>query len=100
MTQKLNLFNYKAHYYTDTSIKAYGKKILKLKGLRLLVLEWLENQSSTNFETAEELEMTLSSVCARCRELQLLDLVEDSGNRRSTGNGGTAIVWQVKQKQL
>ena len=43
--------------------------------------------------------MTLSSVCARCRELQLLDLVEDSGNRRSTGNGGTAIVWQVKQKQ-
>ena len=99
MTQKLNLFNYKAHNYTDTSIKAYGKKILKLQGLRLKVLEFLKTQSSTNFEVAEVLEMTLSSVCGRCRELQLLDLVEDSGNRRSTGNGGTAIVWQVKQKQ-
>ena len=98
MTQKLNLFNYKAHNYTDTSIKAYGKKILKLQGLRLKVLEFLTTQSSTNFEVAEELEMTLSSVCGRCRELQLLDLVFDSGKRRKTPNGATAIVWQVKQK--
>ena len=99
MLKQLSLLNYKSHNYTDTSIRAYGKKILKLQGLRLKVLEWLENKSSTNFETAESLEMTLSSVCARCRELQLLGLVEDSGNRRSTANGGTAIVWRVKQKQ-
>ncbi len=99
MGHQLSL-NYKAHNYTDTSIRAYGKKILKLRGLRLKVLEFLQSQSSTNFETAEELEMTLSSVCGRCRELQLMDLVFDSGKRRKTPNGGTAIVWQVKQKQL
>ena len=99
MRHQLSLLSYKAHNYTDTSIRAYGKKILKLRGLRLKVLEFLQSQSSTNFETAEELEMTLSSVCARCRELQLLGLVEDSGNRRPTANGGTAIVWRVKQKQ-
>ena len=100
MLKQLSLLNYKSHNYTDTSIRAYGKKILKLQGLRLKVLEFLQSQSSTNFETAEELEMTLSSVCGRCRELQLMDLVFDSGKRRKTPNGGTAIVWQVKQKQL
>ena len=99
MLKQLSLLNYKSHNYTDTSIKAYGKKILKLKGLRIKVLEFLQSQSSTNFEIAEELEMTLSSVCGRCRELQLMDLVEDSGKRRKTPNGATAIVWQVKQKQ-
>ena len=98
MSHQLSLLNYKSHNYTDTSIKAYGKKILKLQGLRLKVLEFLTTQSSTNFEVAEELEMTLSSVCGRCRELQLLDLVFDSGKRRKTPNGATAIVWQVKQK--
>ena len=40
--------------------------------------------------------MTLSSVCARCRELQKLDLVEDSGKRRNTPYGKTAIVWRAK----
>jgi len=100
MLKQLSLLNYKSHNYTDTSIKAYGKKILKLRGLRLKVLEFLQSQSSTNFEIAKELEMTLSSVCGRCRELQLMDLVFDSGKRRKTPNGGTAIVWQVKQKQL
>ena len=98
MDHQLSLLNYKSHNYTDTSIKAYGKKILKLQGLRLKVLEFLKTQSSTNFEVAEELEMTLSSVCGRCRELQLLDLVFDSGKRRKTPNGATAIVWEVKQK--
>ena len=99
MGRQLSLLNYKAHNYTDTSVKAYGKKILKLMGLRSKVFEFLKTQSSTNFEIAEELEMTLSSVCGRCRELQLLDLVYDSGKRRKTPNGATAIVWQVKQKQ-
>ena len=41
--------------------------------------------------------MPLSSVCARCRELQLLGLIEDSGIRRETPYGKTAIVWQKKK---
>ena len=75
MRHQLSLLSYKAHNYTDTSIRAYGKKILKLRGLRLKVLEFLQSQSSTNFEVAEKLKMTLSSVCGRCRELQILNLV-------------------------
>ena len=89
--------NYKAHNYTDTSRSAYNKQKPKLLTKRERVLEFLKTQASTNYEIAEELEMTLSSVCARCRELQVLDLVEDSGKRRETPYGKTAIVWLVKR---
>ena len=89
--------NYKAHNYTDTSRSAYNKQKPKLLTKRERVLEFLKTQASTNYEIADELEMTLSSVCARCRELQVLDLVEDSGKRRETPYGKTAIVWHVKR---
>ena len=89
--------NYKAHNYTDTSRSAYNKQKPKLLTKRERVLEFLKTQASTNYEIADELEMTLSSVCARCRELQVLDLVEDSGKRRETPYGKTAIVWRIKK---
>ena len=96
MMKQLEL-NYKAHNYTDTSRSAYNKQKPKLLTKRERVLEFLKTQASTNYEIADELEMTLSSVCARCRELQILDLVEDSGKRRETPYGKTAIVWHVKR---
>tara|TARA_B100001245_G_C22793867_1_gene382853 strand:+ start:278 stop:568 length:291 start_codon:yes stop_codon:yes gene_type:complete len=96
MMKQLEL-NYKAHNYTDTSTSAYNKQKPKLLTKRERVLEFLKTQASTNYEIADELEMTLSSVCARCRELQILDLVEDSGKRRETPYGKTAIVWHVKR---
>ena len=95
MNKQLEL-DYKAHNYTDTSKSAYIQQKPKLLTKRERVFEFLKTQASTNYEIAEELEMTLSSVCARCRELQVLDLVEDSGKRRETPYGKTAIVWHVK----
>ena len=59
--------------------------------------EYKKFQSSTNYEIADELDMPLSSVTARCRELQVLNLVEDSGTRRKTKYGKQAIVWQRKK---
>jgi len=96
MNKQLEL-DYKAHNYTDTSKSAYIQQKPKLLTKRERVFEFLKTQASTNYEIAEELEMTLSSVCARCRELQVLDLVEDSGKRRDTPYGKTAIVWHVKR---
>ena len=96
MNKQLEL-DYKAHNYTDTSISAYIQQKPKLLTKRERVFEFLKTQASTNYEIAEELEMTLSSVCARCRELQVLDLVEDSGKRRETPYGKTAIVWRIKK---
>jgi hypothetical protein len=40
--------------------------------------------------------MPLSSVCARVRELQILNLVIDSGLKRKTKYGKDAIVWAKK----
>ncbi len=89
--------DYPAHNYTETSKIAFNKQKPKLLTKRERVFEFLKTQASTNYEIAEELEMTLSSVCARCRELQVLDLVEDSGKRRETPYGKTAIVWRRKK---
>ena len=96
MNKQLEL-DYKAHNYTDTSKSAYIQQKPKLLTKRERVFEFLKTQASTNYEIAKELEMTLSSVCARCRELQVLDLVEDSGKRRETPYGKTAIVWRIKK---
>ena len=96
MNKQLEL-DYAAHNYTDTSKSAYIQQKPKLLTKRERVFEFLKTQASTNYEIAEELEMTLSSVCARCRELQVLDLVEDSGKRRETPYGKTAIVWRRKK---
>ena len=96
MNKQLEL-DYAAHNYTDTSKSAYIQQKPKLLTKRERVLEFLKTQASTNYEIADELEMTLSSVCARCRELQVLDLVEDSGKRRETPYGKTAIVWRIKK---
>jgi len=90
--------DYQAYNYTDTSKSAWANKKDKLTK-REQVYEYVKFQDSTNYEIARDLEMPLSSVCARVRELQLLGLVEDSGIRRQTPYGKTAIVWQKKDQQ-
>ena len=89
---------YPAHNYTDTSKSAWVNKKDKLTK-REQVYEYIKTESSTNYQISDELEMPLSGVCARCRELQLLGLIQDSGIRRETPYGKTAIVWQKKDQQ-
>jgi hypothetical protein len=59
----------------------------------------LKLNALSNYQIADELEMPLSSVCARVRELQLTDHIEDSGLRRKTQFGKLAIVWRKKDQQ-
>ena len=87
--------DYPAHNFTTTSKDAWNSKKDKLTK-REQVYELLKLNSLSNYQIAEELEMPLSSVTARCRELQILGLVEDSGIRRETPYGKTAIVWKCK----
>ena len=87
---------YPAYNYTETSKSAWINKKDKLTK-REQVYEFVKSQPSTNYQIADELEMPLSSVCARVRELQLLEEIEDSGHRRETPYGKTAIVWQRKE---
>ena len=96
--KQLDIFDtdYESCNYTETSKKALATIKPKIKTKREEVYEFIKFQSSTNYEIADELDMPLSSVTARCRELQVLNLVQDSGKRRRTKYGKQAIVWKPK----
>ena len=93
-----NLFDtdYQSANYTDTSQEALATIKPKIKTKRELVFLLLKTQSLTNYQISDKLEMPLSSVCGRVHELQELNLVKDSGLRRKTPYGKTAIVWKIK----
>jgi len=93
-----NLFDtdYQSCNYTETSQAALATIKPKIKTKRELVFLLLKTQSLTNYQISDELEMPLSSVCGRVHELQELNLVKDSGLRRKTPYGKTAIVWKTK----
>ncbi len=93
MTQ-YDLFGYKAHNNTKTSKSAFEYQQPKVKTLREKVHDLIKTQPSSNDQIADELDMVLSSVCARVRELQVLNFIEDSGKRVTTRYGRKAIVWQ------
>jgi len=99
--KQLDIFetDYESCNYTSTSKKALASVKPKIKTKREQVYDLLKVNPLTNYEIADELEMPLSSVTARCRELQILDLVEDSGYKRKTKYGKDAIVWQPKKKK-
>jgi len=97
--KQLDIFetDYESCNYTSTSKKALASVKPKIRTKREEVYEFIKFQASTNYEIAYELDMPLSSVCGRVRELQVLNLVEDSGERRKTKYGKQAIVWQRKK---
>ena len=97
--KQLDIFDtdYESCNYTKTSQEALATIKPKIKTKREEVYEFIKFQASTNYEIADELDMPLSSVCGRVRELQVLNLVEDSGTRRKTKYGKQAIVWQRRK---
>ena len=99
--KQLDIFetDYESCNYTETSKKALASVKEKIKTKRQQVYDLLKVNPLTNYEIADELKMPLSSVTGRCRELQILDLVEDSGYKRKTKYGKDAIVWQLKKKK-
>jgi len=96
--KQLDIFDtdYESCNYTKTSQEGLATIKPKIKTKREEVYELIKYKASTNYEIAEELDMPLSSVCGRVRELQVLNLVEDSGERRKTKYGKQAIVWKKK----
>lgn len=96
--KQLDIFDtdYQSANYTDTSQEALATIKPKIKTKREMVYDFVKLKASTNYEISDELEMPLSSVCGRVHELQELNLLEDSGTRRKTPYGKTAIVWKLK----
>ena len=96
--KQLDIFDtdYESCNYTKTSQEALATIKPKIKTKREQVYDLIKLNAFTNYEIADELDMPLSSVCGRVRELQVLDLVIDSGLRRKTKYGKQAIVWRIK----
>ena len=98
MQKQLDIFDtdYESANYTKTSQDALATIKPKIKTKREQVYDLIKLNALTNYEISDELDMPLSSVTARCRELQVLNLVVDSGKRRKTKYGKQAIVWRIK----
>ena len=97
--KQLDIFetDYESCNYTSTSKKALASIKPKIKTKREQVYDLIKLKPLTNYEISDELEIPLSSVCARCHELQELNLVVDSGLKRKTKYGKDAIVWERKK---
>ena len=99
MQKQLDIFDtdYESCNYTKTSQEALATIKPKIKTKREQVYNFIKTQPSFNEQIAYELGMALSSVCARVRELQVLNLIEDSGKKVTTQYGRKAIVWQKRK---
>jgi len=78
---------------SETSKKAYYKKKDKLT-LKEQVFDLLLNNPLANHEIADKMEIPLSSVCARIRELQVDGKIIDSGKRTLSKYGRDCVVWK------
>ena len=78
---------------SETSKSAWHNKKNKMS-LREQVYDLLLNNPLANHQIAEVMNIPLSSVCARIRELQVLNKIEDSGKTVKSQYGRDCVVWQ------
>ena len=78
---------------SETSKSAYYKKKDKLT-LKEQVFNLLLDNPLANHEIADKMEIPLSSVCARIRELQVEGKIIDSGKRTLSKYGRDCVVWK------
>ena len=89
--------DYKAYQRnSDTSKAAWENKKNKVT-LKEQVYDLLLNNPLANHQIADTMEIPLSSVCARIRELQLEDKIEDSGKRALSQYKRECVIWQRKK---
>ena len=89
--------DYKAYQRnSDTSKSAWENKKNKVT-LKEQVYDLLLNNPLANHQIADTMEIPLSSVCARIRELQLEDKIEDSGKRAMSQYKRECVIWQRRK---
>jgi hypothetical protein len=90
--------DYKAYQKnSETSKSAWENKKDKLT-LKEQVYDLLLNNPLANHQIAETMNIPLSSVCARVRELQIDNKIENSGKVVKSKYGRDCVVWQTKAK--
>jgi hypothetical protein len=88
-----------AQKHSDTSVEAGARIDSQLNRLQRQVLNYLQKQGETG-ATDEEMQQGLgmppNTQRPRRRELQLNEVVHDSGARRLTRSGRRAVVWKYR----
>ncbi len=83
---------------SETSKQAYYKKKDKVT-LKDQIYDLLKNNPLANHQVADTMNIPLSSVCARIRELQIDDKIEDSGKTVKSQYGRDCVIWQRKDQR-
>ena len=78
---------------SETRKNAYYKKKDKLT-LKEQVYDLLLDNPLANHQIADTMEVPLSSICARIRELQVEGKIIDSGKRTLSKYGRDCVVWK------
>jgi len=78
---------------SETSKSAWENKKDK-QSLKEQIFDLLLNNPLANHQIAEVMNIPLSSVCARIRELQIDKKIEDSSKRIKSQYGRDCVVWQ------
>ena len=89
--------DYKAYQRnSDTSKSAWENKKNKVT-LKEQVYDLLLNNPLANHQIADTMEIPLSSICARVRELQVEGKIEDSGKRALSQYKRECVIWQRRK---
>ncbi len=82
--------------HSETSATAAEEIQPKVGHLQGVVLAAISGRPSTDEELIYGIPMAANTLRPRRRELQLMGLVEDSGERRHTRAGKLAVVWRKR----
>jgi hypothetical protein len=100
--QRKSSYPYQAGYKARSTSKEAADKInMQYPRLRFAiedVFKFGEYNTYTADEVADQLNQNLISVRARITELNQLDILEDSGERRKNSNNRNVIAWIHKDK--
>jgi predicted Rossmann fold nucleotide-binding protein DprA/Smf involved in DNA uptake len=86
--------DYKAYQKNSETSKSAWENKKDKQSLKEQVYDLLLNNPLANHQIAEVMNIPLSSVCARVRELQIDNKIEDSNRRIKSQYGRDCVIWQ------
>ena len=88
--------DYKAYQKNSETSKSAWENKKNKQSLKEQVYDLLLNNPLANHQIAEVMNIPLSSVCARVRELQIDNKIKDSNKRIKSQYGRDCVIWQRK----
>ena len=86
--------DYKAYQKNSETSKSAWENKKDKQSLKEQIFDLLLNNPLANHQIAKVMNIPLSSVCARIRELQIDKKIEDSSKRIKSQYGRDCVVWQ------